>query len=290
MKTSELFRDRTVLSFEVFPPKPTSDETVIYRTLEELSKLRPDCVSVTYGAGGGANCDKTVQIATDVKNKYGIESVAHLPCLYLSESDAVNILDRLKANGIENVLALRGDISENNAPNGRFTHASDLIEFIRGRYDFNIIAACYPEKHFEANSLSEDLTHLKNKVDSGAGQLITQFFVDNDYFYRFLEQARKIGINIPVEAGIMPVVNAKQITRMVKLCGIKLPEKFRKVIEKYGDNPTAMHDVGIAYAIDQIVDLITQGVDGIHLYTMNNAYVAERIYNAVYSLISVKPG
>ena len=290
MKTSELFRDRTVLSFEVFPPKPTSDETVIYKTLEELAKLRPDCVSVTYGAGGGANCEKTVQIASDVKNKYGIESVAHLPCVYLSESDAVNILDKLKANGIENILALRGDISENTAPNGRFSHANELIEFICERYDFNIITACYPEKHFEAESLSENLTHLKNKVDSGAAQLITQLFLDNRYFYDFLEQARKIGINVPVEAGIMPVVNAKQITRMVKLCGIKLPEKFRKVIEKYGDNPTAMYDAGIAYAIDQIVDLLSQEVDGIHLYTMNNAYVAERIYNAVYSLISVKTG
>ena len=290
MKTSELFRDRTVLSFEVFPPKPTSDETVIYKTLEELAKLRPDCVSVTYGAGGGANCEKTVQIASDVKNKYGIESVAHLPGVYLSESDAVNILDKLKANGIENILALRGDISENTAPNGRFSHANELIEFICERYDFNIITACYPEKHFEAESLSEDLTHLKNKVDSGAAQLITQLFLDNRYFYDFLEQARKIGINVPVEAGIMPVVNAKQITRMVKLCGIKLPEKFRKVIEKYGDNPTAMYDAGIAYAIDQIVDLLSQEVDGIHLYTMNNAYVAERIYNAVYSLISVKTG
>ncbi|MBD5113183.1 MAG: methylenetetrahydrofolate reductase [NAD(P)H] [Ruminococcaceae bacterium] len=290
MKTNELFRDRTVLSFEVFPPKPTSDETVIYKTLEELAKLRPDCVSVTYGAGGGANCEKTVQIASDVKNKYGIESVAHLPCVYLSENDAVNILDKLKANGIENILALRGDISENTAPNGRFSHANELIEFICERYDFNIITACYPEKHFEAESLSEDLTHLKNKVDSGAAQLITQLFLDNRYFYDFLEQARKIGINVPVEAGIMPVVNAKQITRMVKLCGIKLPEKFRKVIEKYGDNPTAMYDAGIAYAIDQIVDLLSQGVDGIHLYTMNNAYVAERIYNAVYSLISVKTG
>lgn len=290
MKTSELFRDRTVLSFEVFPPKPTSDEKVIYDTLERLSKLRPDCVSVTYGAGGGANCNKTVQIASDVKSKYGIESIAHLPCVYLSESEAVEILDRLEENGIENVLALRGDISEDKAPNGRFSHANELIEFIRERYDFNIIAACYPEKHSEAESLATDLNYLKNKVDSGAGQLITQLFLDNDYFYGFLNKARKIGINVPIEAGIMPVVNAKQITRMVKLCGIKLPDKFRKVIEKYGDNPTAMYDAGIAYAIDQIVDLLSQGVDGIHLYTMNDAYVAERIYDAVHSLISVKCG
>lgn len=290
MKTVELFRDRTVLSFEVFPPKPTSDETTIYKTLDELSKLRPDCVSVTYGAGGGTNCDKTVQIASDVKNKYGIESIAHLPCVYLSESDAVNILDSLKENGIENVLALRGDISENSAPNGRFSHANELIEFIRERYDFNIIAACYPEKHIEANSFLEDLAYLKNKVDSGANQLITQLFLDNDYFYGFLEQARKIGINVPIEAGIMPVTNRTQIERMVKLCGATLPNKFTKMLERYENKPEALRDAGIAYATDQIVDLIAQDVDGIHLYTMNNAYVAEKIHNAVRSLISVKAG
>lgn len=290
MKTVELFRDRTVLSFEVFPPKPTSDETTIYKTLDELSKLRPDCVSVTYGAGGGTNCDKTVQIASDVKNKYGIESIAHLPCVYLSESDAVNILDSLKENGIENVLALRGDISENSAPNGRFSHANELIEFIRERYDFNIIAACYPEKHIEANSFSEDLAYLKNKVDSGANQLITQLFLDNDYFYGFLEQARKIGINVPIEAGIMPVTNRTQIERMVKLCGATLPNKFTKMLERYENKPEALRDAGIAYATDQIVDLIAQDVDGIHLYTMNNSYVAEKIHNAVRSLISVKAG
>lgn len=277
MKTVELFRDRTVLSFEVFPPRPTSDETTIYKTLDELSKLRPDCVSVTYGAGGGANCGKTVQIASDVKNKYGIESIAHLPCVYLSELDAIEILDKLQENGIENVLALRGDISENAAPNGRFSHANYLIEFIRERYDFNIIAACYPEKHLEAKSLTEDLSYLKNKVDSGANQLITQLFLDNDYFYGFLEQARKIGISVPIEAGIMPVTNRAQIERMVKLCGVTLPNKFTKMLERYENKPEALRDAGIAYATDQIVDLIAQGVDGIHLYTMNNTYVAKRI-------------
>ncbi len=275
-----------MLSFEVFPPKPTSDETVIYKTLEELAKLHPDCVSVTYGAGGGANCEKTVQIASDVKNVYGIESVAHLPCIYLSESDAVDILDKLKANGIENILALRGDISVSTVPNGRFSHANELIEFICGRYDFNIIAACYPEKHSEAESFETDLVHLKNKVDSGAGQLITQLFLDNDYFYHFLEKVRKIGVNVPIEAGIMPVTNKAQIERMVKLCGITLPSKFIRVLERYGDDPAALRDAGIAYATDQIVDLIAQGVDGIHLYTMNNAYVAERIYASVHRLIS----
>lgn len=286
MKINELFRDRTVLSFEVFPPKPTSDESVIYSTLEKLSALRPDCVSVTYGAGGGANCEKTVQIAADAKNKYGIESVAHLPCIYLGEDDAVSVLEKLKANGIENVLALRGDISENVAPNGRFPHANELISFIRERYDFNIIAACYLEKHTEAKSFSEDLAHLKNKVDSGANQLITQLFLDNGFFYDFLDNARKIGIDVPIEAGIMPVTNKAQIERMVKLCGVALPKKFVKMLERYENNSEALRDAGIAYAVDQIVDLISQGVDGIHLYTMNNAYVAERIYDSVHRLIT----
>lgn len=204
----------------------------------------------------------------------------------MSESDAMNILDRLKTNGIENVLALRGDISENTAPNGRFIHASDLIEFIRERYDFNIIAACYPEKHLEAKSFLEDLIHLKNKVDSGAEQLVTQLFLDNDHFYDFLEQARKIGINVPIEAGIMPVTNKAQIERMVKMCGITLPQKFIKMLERYENNPEALRDAGIAYATDQIVDLIAHEVDGIHLYTMNNAYTATRIYNSVHRLIS----
>ena len=226
----------------------------------------------------------------DVKLLYGIESGADLPCVYLSESDAVNILDKLKANGIENILALRGDISENTAPNGRFSHANELIEFICERYDFNIITACYPEKHSEAESLSADLVHLKNKVDSGAGQLITQLFLDNDYFYHFLEQARKIGIDVPIEAGIMPVTNKAQIERMVKLCGITLPQKFIRMLERYEDKPEALRDAGIAYATDQIVDLIAQGVDGIHLYTMNNAYVAARIYDSVHRLISANVG
>ncbi len=290
MKTNKLFCERTVLSFEVFPPKPTSDESVIYDALEKLSKLRPDCISVTYGAGGSANCDKTVQIASDIKNKYGIESVAHLPCVYISETEAVEILDSLETNGIENVLALTGNPSPNIMPNGRFHYANELIEFIRERYDFNIIAACYPEIHPESPNAMSDIQSLKRKVDSGASQLITQLFLNNDDFYRFKERAELAGINVPIEAGIMPVTNKKSIERMVKMCGIKLPDKFRKVIEKYGDNPTAMYDAGIAYAIDQIVDLLSQGVDGIHLYTMNNAYTAERIYNAVHSLISLKCG
>lgn len=288
MKTSDLFREKTVLSFEVFPPKPTSDESVIYQTLDGLSGLHPDFISVTYGAGGRKNGSKTIQITSDVKKKYGIESVAHLPCINLSEQDAVEILDSMQVNGIENILALRGDISSDTKPNERFSHASELIEFIHAHYDFHIIAACYPERHPESKSIVEDMNHLKQKVECGASHLITQLFLDNDYFYKFKERADIAGIYVPIEAGIMPVTNKTQIERMVKLCGIHLPRKFMKVMERYENNPVALRDAGIAYAIDQIVDLIAQGVDGIHLYTMNNPYVAKRIYEAVHRLFAVQ--
>ena len=286
VKVSELFREKTVLSFEIFPPKPTADESIIYETLDGLTGLNPDFISVTYGAGGGKNGCKTIQIASDVKHRYGVESVAHLPCIGITKSQAVQILDSLKENGIENILALRGDISPDTVPAGDFSHASELIEFISERYDFNIIAACYPEGHNESDNLIDDIRNTRRKVDSGASHLITQLFLDNDHFYSFRERAVLAGINVPIEAGIMPVTNKAQIERMVKLCGISLPKKFARMIDKYGDNPTAMRDAGIAYAIDQIVELISQGVDGIHLYTMNKPYVAQKIYDAVSKLLT----
>lgn len=288
MKISDLFQEKTVISFEVFPPKPSADESIIYKALDELSDLKPDFISVTYGAGGGKNGSKTIKIASDIKHKYGVESIAHLPCINLSEENAVEILDSLKENGIENILALRGDISPDIIPNGRFHHADELISFINQHYDFDIIAACYPEGHSESKSIVEDIAHLKHKVDCGVSHLITQLFFDNDDFYEFRERMEIAGINVPVEAGIMPVTNKAQIERMVKLCGIKLPKKFVKMIERYENNPVALRDAGIAYAIDQIVDLISHGADGIHLYTMNNPYIAERIYEAVYRLLAVR--
>ena len=287
MKTTELFKKKTTLSFEVFPPKPTSDESVIYKALDGMKDLDPDFISVTYGAGGGANCGKSVQIASDIKNKYHIESVAHLPCIALSEDDALTVLESLKNVGVENVLALRGDITPEIVPNGRFKHASDLIAFIRERFDFNIIAACYPEGHSESSSLEEDLGYVRKKVDCGASQLITQLFLDNDYFLSFREKARAAGISVPIEAGIMPVTNKAQIERMVKLCGVQMPKKFLRAIERYEHSPEALRDAGIAYAVDQIVGLLSENVDGVHLYTMNNPYVARRICEAVKSLFEV---
>ena len=287
MKTAELFEHKTVFSLEVFPPKPDADESVIYKTLEELSDIQPDFISVTYGAGGGKNGCKTIQIASDIQNRYGVESVAHLPCIGLSKAQAKNILDSMQENGIENILALRGDKSDNTELCGDFRHASDLIAFIRDNYDLNILAACYPEIHPESRSAVDDLKWLKYKVDCGADHLISQLFLDNGYFYDFYEKARIAGVNVPIEAGIMPVTNKRQIERMVKLCGVELPKKFVRVLEKYEHNERALRDAGIAYAIDQITDLITEGVDGIHLYTMNNPYVAHRIFDAVQNLISV---
>ena len=252
----------------------------IYKTLDELRGLSPDFISVTYGASGSAS-GLTVKIASDIKHKYGIESVAHLPCINLTKEGVLSTLRELKKAGVENILALRGDIRPDVPPKQDFRHASDLISFIRENGDFNIIAACYPEGHPESHSIAEDIRNLKRKVDAGANQLISQLFFDNDYFYSFLERAEIAGIQVPIQAGIMPVTNKKQIERMVSLCGATLPKKFTAVMERYGNSPSAMRDAGIAYAIDQIVDLSAHGVDGIHLYTMNNAYVAKKISDAV---------
>lgn len=287
MKLNELFGKKTVMSFEIFPPKPENDICTIYETLDGLKDLNPDFISVTYGAGGGSNCSKTLEIASAVKHKYGVESAAHLPCINLTRENVVEILDGFKANGIENILALRGDISPDITPRGEFRHANELIEFIRGHGDFDIIAACYPEGHPESANIVEDIRSTKRKVDAGASHLITQLFLDNEHFYAFRERAELAGINVPIEAGIMPVTNRTQIERMVKMCGAKLPKKFVRMLDKFGDNPAAMRDAGIAYAVDQIVDLITQGVDGIHLYTMNKPYVATKICEAVSGLLTV---
>ena len=287
MKTTEFFKDGQVFSFEVFPPKPTSDISVIYKALDGLSEMNPDFISVTFGAGGGANCERSVEIASAVKHKYHRESVAHLPGINITEEEAAQILDTLKEQGVENVLALRGDLTPDMTPKGRFSHANELITWIRERYDFNILAACYPEGHLESRSLEEDMEYTRQKVESGATHLVSQLFLDNKYFHAFRERAAAKGITVPIEAGIMPVTNKAQIERMVKLSGVHLPEKFVKMLERYEHNQQALRDAGIAYAIDQIVDLLSQGADGIHLYTMNNTYVAGRIYDAVKNLFRV---
>ena len=274
MKTCELFKVKRVLSFEIFPPKRTDSVNTIYDTVEKLKGLNPDFISVTYGAGGSESNTETLKIASAIKNNYGIESVVHLPCINLTKNEALKMLENFKSAKIENILALRGDVNPSFMPKNDFKYASDLISFIKENGDFNIIAACYPEGHVECPTIIEDIRNLKSKVDAGANQLITQLFFDNNYFYSFKERAGIAGINVSIEAGIMPVVNKKQIERMVTLCGVNLPKKFLAIMHRYENNPEAMRDAGIAYAVDQIVDLIAQGVDGIHLYTMNNPYIA----------------
>ncbi len=285
MKTADIFKKKTVFSLEIFPPKPDSDESVIYNTLEQLSDIRPDFISVTYGAGGGKNGCKTIKIASDIISRFGVSSVAHLPCINHTKEQITQILDSITASGIDNVLALRGDIPEGCVLTGDFRHANELVSFIRENYDLNIIAACYPETHPESKNAVEDIKYLKHKVDCGVDHLITQLFLDNDDFYAFREKTQLAGINVPIEAVIMPVTNKRQIERMAKLCGIKLPAKFARILERYENNPIALRDAGIAYAVDQITDLVAEGVDGIHLYTMNNSFIAHKIYEAVQSLI-----
>ena len=286
MYISDLFKkDRTIFSFEVFPPKKTSSIETIYETLEGLSDLKPDFISVTYGAGGNRADSKTCPIASDIQEKYGILSAAHLTCVYNTKEDIDYILKELEEHGIRNILALRGDINPDFPVKKDFKYASELVSYIKSRGNFHVSGACYPEGHGEADSLIDDIKNLKKKVEAGAEHLMSQLFFDNTQFYDFLEKARIAGIEVPIEAGIMPVVNKSQIERMVSMCGASLPVKFSKMMQKYEHQPEALRDAGIAYAIDQIVDLISNGVDGIHLYTMNNPYVAGKINDAVRSLL-----
>lgn len=287
MNINNLFKEKKVVfSFEIFPPKQESKVDTIYNTLEELEGLRPDFISVTYGAGGSLSKNMTCEISSIVKDKYGIEPLAHLTCINSTKDQVDKILDDLRKKGIENVLALRGDIPIDFNGVSDFKYASDLINHIKKRNDFNIVAACYAEGHLDSKSYEEDLINLKKKQDAGATHLISQLFFDNEYFYNFLDKKEKYGINIPIQAGIMPVINTKQIKRIVSLCGAKLPNKFIKIMNKYEYNPEALRDAGIAYANEQIIDLISSGVNGIHLYTMNNPYVAKKISESISSIIN----
>lgn len=286
MQIASLFQQkRTVLSLEIFPPKKTSPIDTIYKTLDNLKDIRPDFISVTYGAGGNAGDTSTADIASNILYKYGILPLAHLTCVNYRRQEIGQILDRLKDKGIKNVLALRGDINPNIPTKKEFAYASDLVEYIKCKGHFYISGACYPEGHVDAKDIDKDIEHLKLKVDAGTQHLITQVFFDNIHFYKFMEKVRKANITVPIQAGIMPVINKSQIERMVTLCGASLPSKFTKMMQRFEHSPEAIKEAGIAYAVDQIVDLISQGVDGIHLYTMNNPYVARRINESIKGII-----
>ena len=289
MQLSEIMKDgRTAFTFEIFPPKKDMPIDTIYKTLDGLRGLQPDFISVTYGAGGSAADTKTADIAQIIKEKYGLESAVHLTCLYNTREDIDLICEQLRERNIRNILALRGDYNPNSErkPASDFPHASDLIAYLKTKGDYHIMAACYPEGHQEAESLDADIANLKRKVDAGATHLLSQLFFDNDAFFRFLDKARAAGINVPIEAGIMPCTSKASIERMVTMCGASLPAKFTRMMAKYQNYPDALKEAGIAYAIDQIIDLVSRGVDGIHLYTMNSPYVAKRISDAVLPLIN----
>ena len=288
MPTSDT-QKRAVFSFEIFPPKRDMPIDTVYRTLDDLTDLAPDFISVTCGAGGSADGSnrRTIEVASAIQNKYHREGIAHLPCIHFSRADVLSMLDELEKNGVRKILALRGDRVPDLTPKDDFAHASDLVAFIRAHAKdrFQIFAACYPEGHTEARDLDSDIQNLRKKVDAGVDRLISQLFFDNEYFYEFLDKARKAGITVPVEAGIMPVTNKKQIESMVTLCGATLPRKFQRVLAKYESQPEALREAGIAFATEQIVDLLAHGVDGIHLYTMNNPYVARKISESIRTLL-----
>ena len=285
MKIKDLFEQKTVFSFEVFPPKKTSSVDVIYKTLDELKDLSPDFISVTFGAGGSSNNQFACDVASKI-NENGITPMIHLPSINYTKEESSVTLEEIKRRGIENILALRGDKNPDIEPKNDFPHASDLITYIKTKGDFDIAGACYPECHPDADTIIDDIMNLKKKVDAGATHLISQLFFDNNFFYEFREKTKLAGIDVPIEAGIMPVVNKNQIERMVTTCGASLPRKFVRIMQKYENNPEALRDAGIAYAINQVVDLIASGVDGIHLYTMNNPYVARKISEAVSGIIN----
>lgn len=286
MKISSLFgKDRTVFSFEVFPPKKNSPVETIYKTLGELKALSPDFISVTYGAGGNVADTTTADIASYIANDLGMNACAHLTCVYSTKEDILRKLAQFRERGIENILALRGDVNPDFPRMHDFEYASDLAEFISQNGDFHISGACYPECHLESSDAVDDIKHIKTKVDAGVSHLISQLFFDNTAFYQMRERMAIAGINVPVEAGIMPVTNKKQIERMVSMCGASLPVKFTKMLQRYENNPEALRDAGIAYATDQIVDLISNGAQGIHLYTMNNSYIAKQISSNIKSLL-----
>lgn len=277
----DLFRKKgPVISFEVFPPKTDAPIAGVYRTIEALKDLSPGFISVTYGAGGTSR-DRTVEIASRIRNGYGIEALAHLTCRAHTPQEIDEICEDLLDEGVQNILALRGDPQpgEGEKRETSFSYACDLVRYLRRNHfgNFCIGAAAYPEGHIECQDPSKDLDFLKAKVDAGAEFLITQLFFDNDLFYRFRDEACRRGIDVPIVAGIFPVLNAGQVQKIVSLCGVSLPPRFTRIVARYANSPAALAEAGVAYATDQIIDLLTAGVDGIHLYTMNRPETTRRI-------------
>lgn len=269
--------DRPSLSFEVFPPKTWDTYDSIKSATEEIASLKPSYMSVTYGAGGGTS-QHTVSIAANLQNNFDVTSLAHLTCISSSRSQVREQLTKLKEAGITNVLALRGDMPKDmDAKSMDYKYASELIEDIREIGGFCIGGACYPEGHPESGTWMNDVKYLKEKVDAGCEFLTTQMFFDNNILYNFMYRIREAGINVPVVAGIMPVTNAAQIKRICSISGNNLPQRFIRIADRFGDNPDAMKQAGIAYATEQVIDLLANGINAVHIYSMNKPEVAREI-------------
>ena len=282
MKLSELLKqDKLSISFEVFPPKnDTAFESVRFAT-EEIAKLSPSFMSVTYGAGGGTS-KYTLDIAKNIKANYGVPTLAHLTCVSSTRETVHEKIEQMREAGIENVMALRGDLTPELEASNRsawaYRHAVDLIrELSQYGSEFCIGGACYPEIHPESANQKEDIKYLKEKVDAGCSFLTTQMFFDNNLLYNFLYKIREAGITVPIIPGIMPITNANQVARAIKLSGSFMPQRFKSLVDKFGSNPNAMKQAGIAYATDQIIDLFANGITNVHVYSMNKPDVAAAI-------------
>jgi methylenetetrahydrofolate reductase (NADPH) len=286
MKISELYqhKERT-LSFEIFPPKKDTELRNIDDTLAVLCELNPDFISVTFGAGGSSNGNRTIELAKKIKYEYHVEPVVHLTCLHYNKQEIDEFARVLEDEGLENVLALRGDRRPNVPEKSDFQHATDMISYLKPEHNFCFLGACYPECHPESESRITEIRHLKEKVNAGAEVLLSQLFFDNKQFYHFVDDCRIADINVPVIPGIMPVINASQMKRMVSLCGASFPERFQKIINRYEDNKNALFDAGMAYALSQVIDLLVNDTDGLHIYTMNNPQVARKICEGIKNIV-----
>lgn len=286
MRIKEKFKQKKpVISFEIFPPKHGAALQDIDETLGILSECKPDFISVTFGAGGSSNHNRTIELAKKIKQEYHIDPLVHLTCLTYNKQEIDEFSKVLLDNGLENVLALRGDENPSVASKEDFHHAFELTAYLKQKGDFCIGGACYPECHPQSPNRVMDITYLKEKVDAGDEFLISQLFFENSMFYSFAENCKIAGIQVPISPGIMPVINKGQIERMITLCGASLPERFQKIMNKFEDNKQALFDAGMAYAISQIIDLLANDVDGIHLYTMNNPVVARKICEGIKNII-----
>ncbi len=279
-----LARQRPAFSFEFFPPKTDEGFVQLFHTLQALEPLRPAFVSVTFGAGGSTRA-KTVELVKRIRSEIGLETMAHLTCVGLTQREIADILDDLQTGGIENVLALRGDPPKGEdqfvATAGGFSHADELVEFIHSRWSFSVGAACYPEKHPEAPDAQSDLDALKRKIDAGADFLVSQLFFENNLFYNFRERAHQAGIRVPILAGIMPILNRKQVQRFAQMCRVLLPAELGRWIEAVEDDEEAVRHIGAFHATRQCLGLLEQGVDGIHFYTLNRSTATRAIYQLV---------